>query len=159
MLVAAVLAVAQPPAPTSGVFVYLLSLALTAALGTSGFQFYKYRKQAGREDDSLIAAATGEAVAAAKEMLVEYRAELNRAREDLLALQVKLDNANERIARLENDLKYARDDRERLQRELTGAIERRAVMQAELEVMRTRMGELERAVRGTLEREDERRHT
>lgn len=153
------LGAAEPPVSSSGIFVYLLGAALTAALGTSGFQFYKYRKQAGREDDSLIAAATGEAVAAAKEMLVEYRVELNRAREDLLALQVKLDNANERIVRLENDLKYARGDRERLQDELTDAIERRAVMQAELEVMRGRMAELERVVRGSLEREDERRHT
>ena len=51
--------VAQAPDPTTDPLVYLLGIALTGAVSTSGFQLYKHRKQAGREDDSLIAAATG----------------------------------------------------------------------------------------------------
>lgn len=147
-MLARLIAEMAPPQSAAGALVYLLAAALTAALGTSGLQFYKYRKQAAREDDSLIAAATGEAIAAAKSMLIEYRVELDRARDDLRHMQAKLDVANERIVRLETDLQHATVDRERLQDELTVAIERRALMQREMDDMTQRMNELERFVHG-----------
>lgn len=153
----ALLAVDAPPTTsTSGALVYVLGLLLTGALGTSGFQFYKYRKQAQREDDSLIAQATGEAVTAAKEMLAEYRADLQRAKEDLKEISGELKKANEEIIRLQADLRHSTEDRERLGRELTSAIEKRAAMQQQFNDLREQMEELRRVVRGSIEREDAR---
>ena len=105
LLALAGVSAAVAPGPGTGGVIYALAAALIAAVGGSAFQFYKYRRQAEREDDSLIAAATGEAVAAAKEMLQEYRLELQRAREEMTELRGKLDSANRRIERLEGELR------------------------------------------------------
>jgi septal ring factor EnvC (AmiA/AmiB activator) len=150
----ALILAADPPAESTGAVVYGLAIALIGALSTTAFQFYKYRKQAGREDDSLIAAATGEAINAAKVMLEAYRVELQRARDDLDRLRVKLEDADKSIARLEGELRLARDDRTRLYKQLEDAIERRAMMQQQMEEMRRRMGDLERVVSGSLAREE-----
>lgn len=145
--------VADPPGTGTGAVVYGLALALIAALGGSGFQFYKFRKTRKREDDSLIAAATGEAVAAAKEMLQEYRLELQRAREEMTELRGKLDRAGERIAKLEAQLESAQEHRTQLQDELNEALERRGADAERYEQMQRRIHELEEVVRGVSDRE------
>lgn len=149
-----------PPSPSAGgnILFYGLIVSLIGALGGSGFQFYKYRHTREREDDSLIASATEQAVKAAKEMLADLRLELKRAREGVEHLQSKLEAANERIVRLEAELEHAAADREILQRSLTRAIEKRAVMQEDLRRMQLRMNELEEVVRGSLDREQAREH-
>ncbi len=143
----------SPPVTGTAAIVYALAVALVGAIGTSAFQFYKYRKQAKREDDSLIAAATGEAVAAAKEMLSEYRLELQRAREEMTELRRKLEQANDRIAKLEGQLESAKEQRSALQEELVEAYERRGADSERYDEMRRRIRELEETVGGVSDRE------
>ncbi len=154
-ILALLLAEAAPNLPDTGTgaIVYGLAAALLAAVSTSGLQWYKYRKQAKREDDSLIATATGEAVAAAKEMLAEYRLELGRAREEMVELRGKLDRANERIAKLEGQLESAQEQRSALQEELAEAYERRGADSERYAEMQRRIRELEEVVRGVSDRE------
>lgn len=140
--------------PSNTALIYGLIIALIGVVGSSGFQFYKYRKQAGREDDSLIAAATGEAVKAAQVMLEAYRVELKRAQEALDILQGRLEKANTDISRLEAELVMAREDRARLHAQLEAAVERRAMMAQAMEEMRRRIADLERVVQGSIARED-----
>lgn len=148
------LAAAEPEATGVSAVIYGLVLALVAALGGSAFQFYKYRSERSESKDTLISQATSEAVAAAKEMLAEYRLELNRAREEMRELRAKLEDAKERIAALESQLDRAKEDRDHLLRELEAAIERRAEMETKFEYVQARITELEGWLYGPSPRRD-----
>src|ERR1043166_9267550 len=107
-------AVSQPPSDQTNNFVVVLVAVLGGGLISSAVAAWRYKKQGQQERDTLIGEAAEAAVTASKEMLAEYRQELQEAKIAITNLNKQLQESNERIARLEQELKKSNKDRDRL---------------------------------------------
>jgi len=130
--------------------VYLLAAALGGGLlGAIGTAYRRFRIGP-IEDQQLVTQITADTLRGAKDILAEYRTEvevvkrqLEDYRKQLLELTRTLAAANERIRRLESDLRDASGESTRLRAELSSAVNRRTEMLQEIEWLRERIARLE----------------
>lgn len=98
----------------------------------------------GKQDTSkVIAEATQSAVTASKEMIVEYRVELENVRKDLSDTRNELITSRKRIYDLEQSLKIAKSGRNFIEQELFKVKNQLKNSEDKLETLKRRIAELE----------------
>lgn len=142
---------AAPVAPTSQtpVLLYVFGAILAGGGMTMFAQLVRHWRRGQVEDTELISRITKDTISGAKDILAEYRLEVEVVKRQVEAYRVqlnelmtKLAEANLRIQNLEEALKEAHHDRDRLVDELSKAVDQRQELIGEIHRLRANIDRL-----------------